>query len=121
MPLVLMSALARAGTVVCEPVLRFRLDGPADTLGAVLGVVGRYAEAPSVEGAGFVIEGRVPAARVREVELAVPGLTRGEGVLETSFDSYRPVPEPYPTRVRGDDNPLHRREYLLRVERRLRL
>lgn len=121
LPLVLMSALARAGTVVCEPVLRFRLDGPADTLGAVLGVLGRYAESPSVEGPNFVVEGRVPAARLREVELAVPGLTRGEGALETSFDSYQPVPKPYPTRARWDDNPLDRREYLLRVERRLRL
>ncbi|WP_127503294.1 elongation factor G [Actinoplanes solisilvae] len=121
LPLVLMQALTRAGTVVCEPVLRFRLDGPADTLGAVLGVLGRYVESPSVEGPAFVVEGRLPASRLREVELAVPGLTRGEGALETSFDSYRPVSRPYPIRPRWDNNPLDRREYLLRVERHLRL
>ncbi|MBL7262248.1 GTP-binding protein [Paractinoplanes lichenicola] len=121
LPLVVMPALVEAGTVVCEPVHRFRLDGPADTLSAVLGLFGRYMESSLVDGAGFVVEGRVPVARLRELELAVPGLTHGEGVLETTFDSYRPVPPPYPTRARSDDNPLDRREYLLRVERRLRL
>ncbi|MBM2623679.1 TetM/TetW/TetO/TetS family tetracycline resistance ribosomal protection protein [Actinoplanes sp. LDG1-06] len=121
LPLVLMSALARAGTVVCEPLHRFRLDGPADTLGAALGVFGRYLESSRVEGPVFVVEGLVPAARLRELEIAVPGLTRGEGVLEAAFDSYRPAPPPYPSRERWDDNPLDRRQYLLRVERRLRL
>ncbi len=124
LPLVLMSALSQAGTVVCEPMQRFRLDGPADTLGAVLGALSRYGalpSAPALTGPLFVVEGRVPAARLRDLEVAVPGLTRGEGVLETTFDSYRPVPHPYPTRPRWDDNPLDRREYLLRVERHLRL
>ncbi len=32
-PLVVMCALQQAGTVVCEPIHRFRLDAPADTLG----------------------------------------------------------------------------------------
>ncbi|GAB2622655.1 hypothetical protein Aab01nite_26640 [Paractinoplanes abujensis] len=121
LPLVVMSALVEAGTVVCEPVHRFRLDGPAGTLSAVLAVFGRYLESSLVDGPTFVIEGRVPAARLRSLETAVPGLTHGEGVLETTFDSYRPVAPPYPTRERWDDNPLDRREYLLRVERRLRL
>src|SRR5439155_16096699 len=30
-PLVLMNALKEAGTVVCEPIHRFRLDAPPDT------------------------------------------------------------------------------------------
>ncbi|MBU2666851.1 TetM/TetW/TetO/TetS family tetracycline resistance ribosomal protection protein [Actinoplanes bogorensis] len=121
LPLVLMSALAQAGTVVCEPVHHFRLDGPADTLTAALGVFGRFLESSVVDGPLFVVEGRVPAARLRALETAVPGLTRGEGVLETTFDSYQPISPPFPTRARWDDNPLDRREYLLRVERRLRL
>src|SRR5207244_9710823 len=40
-PLVLMSALQQAGTVVCEPIHRFRLDAPADTLGLPLPVLAR--------------------------------------------------------------------------------
>nr|WP_239080736.1 hypothetical protein [Actinoplanes brasiliensis] len=121
LPLVVMSALSRAGTVVCEPVHRFRLDGPVGTLSAVLAVFGRYMESSLIDGPAFVVEGRVPVSRLRSLESAVAGLTHDEGVLEATFDSYRPVPPPYPARERWDDNPLDRREYLLRVERRLRL
>ncbi|MET0426485.1 MAG: GTP-binding protein, partial [Actinoplanes sp.] len=84
-------ALARAGTVVCQ---QFRLDGPADLLGAALGALGRLGaapEAPEVRGAAYEIRGLLPVARLRELEPAVPGLTRGEGVLETSFHSFRPI------------------------------
>jgi ribosomal protection tetracycline resistance protein len=124
LPLVLMAALRRAGTVVCEPIHRFRLDGPGVAMGAVLGALGRFGavpESPAVHGEEFVVGGLIPAARLRELEVAVPGLTHGEGVLESAFDSYRPVAGAPPERPRRDDNPLDRTEYLLRVERRLPL
>jgi ribosomal protection tetracycline resistance protein len=41
-----MSALAQAGTAVCEPIHRFQLDGPADTLGAVLAALSRFEALP---------------------------------------------------------------------------
>jgi ribosomal protection tetracycline resistance protein len=40
-------------------------------------------------------------------------------VLESAFDSHRPVSGRCPERARWDDNPLDRSEYLLRVERRI--
>jgi ribosomal protection tetracycline resistance protein len=46
-------------------------------------------------------------------------LTRGEGVLESAFESYRPVGGAIPTRPRSDHNPLDRKEYLLHVLRRV--
>ncbi|MEV6633019.1 translation factor GTPase family protein [Actinoplanes sp. NPDC051470] len=94
MPIVLTSALHRAGTTVCEPIHRFRLDGPVTTLGATLAALGRLGAAPESSEAGpaeYVIRGRVPAARLRALEQAIPALTHGEGVLESTFDSYRPV------------------------------
>jgi ribosomal protection tetracycline resistance protein len=48
----------------------------------------------------------------------LPPLTRGEGILESSFDRYEPIRGPVPTRPRTDDNPLNREEYLRRVTRR---
>ncbi|HEY7176209.1 MAG TPA: translation factor GTPase family protein, partial [Micromonosporaceae bacterium] len=39
MPLVVMQALANAGTAVCEPMSRVAIDAPADTLGPVLGAL----------------------------------------------------------------------------------
>ena len=123
-PLVLMGALSAAGTVVCEPIQRFDLDGPADTLGAVLGALGRFgavSDRQELRESAYAIGGLIPAARLRELEQALPGLTHGEGVVETTFEGYRPVAGPPPRRDRWDDNPLDRREYLLRVERRVQV
>jgi ribosomal protection tetracycline resistance protein len=121
-PLVLMAALRRAGTVVYEPIHRFRLDIPADTVGAVLPALARLRAvpgAPSVQVAGCTLEGEIPAARVHRLRQLLPTLTRGEGVLEAAFDRYRPVGGEIPTRPRSDQNPLNRKEYLIQVLRRV--
>ena len=121
-PLVLMSALRRAGTRVHEPVLRFRLEVPADTLGALLPVLSRLeavARTSTVDGPVSVVDGQVPAAQVRDLQRELPGLSRGEGVVESAFDSYRPVRGAPPGRPRTDHNPLDRKEYLLHVNRRV--
>ncbi|GAA0802169.1 elongation factor G [Spirilliplanes yamanashiensis] len=115
-PLVLMAALRAAGTTVLEPVLRFRLDAPATA--PVLPLLARLGAVP-LTATGEVVEGYVPAARVHELERALPGLTGGEGVLEAAFDHWEPVRGPAPARPRTDDDPLHRKEYLLRVQRRV--
>ncbi|MFF9604062.1 GTP-binding protein [Streptomyces sp. NPDC014684] len=122
-PLVLAEALRRAGTVVHEPMHRFRLTAPADALGALLPVLARLRAVPEDTGADggvCVLRGAVPAARVHELEQRLPGLTRGEGELETAFDHYAPVARPpVPERPRTDHNPLDRKEYLLRTTRRV--
>ncbi|WP_333773599.1 translation factor GTPase family protein [Streptomyces sp. IBSBF 3136] len=122
-PLVLIEALRRARTVVYEPMHRFRVEAPADTLGALLPVLARLGAVPESTGAhdlAGVLEGAVPAARVHELGQRLPGLTRGEGELETVFDHYAPVTRgPLPERPRTDHNPLDRKEYLLNVTRRV--
>jgi ribosomal protection tetracycline resistance protein len=116
-PLVLMSALVEAGTVVCEPIHRFRLDVPEDTLPAAytgLARLGAVAETPATDGSWARLEGDIRAARMQELQRSVPSLTRGEGVLELAFSRYEPVSSEAPSRPRTDDNPLDRDEYLLR-------
>jgi ribosomal protection tetracycline resistance protein len=123
-PLVLTGALRQAGTVVCEPIHRFRLDAPADTLGPLLAAVIRLRAvlfSQVIRGGALALEGDIPAARVRELRAELPALTRGEGVLECIFDRYEPVTGVVPTRPRTDDNPLNREEYLQRVTRRASL
>ena len=120
-PLVVMAALRRAGTVVCEPVHHFRLETPADTLNVLLPVLARLRAAASVSAtkdSWCTVEGDIPADRVHELRQQIPPLTRGEGVMESSFEHYEPVRGPAPTRPRTDDNPLNREEYLHRVTRR---
>ncbi|AWS41450.1 translation factor GTPase family protein [Streptosporangium sp. 'caverna'] len=121
-PLVLMSALTRAGTRVHEPMHRFHLDLPADVFGSVLPVLARLRAVPQTSvtrGSSYLVEGEIPAASVHGLERQLPSLTSGEGVLECAFDHYRPVRGTIPTRPRSDHDPLDRREYLLRVVRRV--
>ncbi|MFD3918366.1 GTP-binding protein [Streptomyces sp. NPDC058595] len=121
-PLVLMEALKRAGTVVCEPMNHFRLDVPAGTFGTVLPALARLRAVPhtqSVHGASYVVEGEIPAAEVHALGQLLPTLTSGEGVLESAFDHHRPVRGTPPTRSRTDHDPLNRKEYLLGVVRRV--
>ena len=119
-PLVLMAALRQAGTQVLEPVHHFRLEVPADTVGAVLPALARLRAVPRGQTAGgpaSVLDGDIPAARTHELQQQLPALARGEGLLESAFDHYQPVRGPYPVRARWDDNPLNRQEYLLRLAR----
>jgi ribosomal protection tetracycline resistance protein len=93
-PLVLRQALERAGTVVCEPTVRASVEIPADTIGTVLPVLARLGtvvETPSVQGRLATIETLLPAARTHDLELQLPGLTGGEGVLESRFAGYERV------------------------------
>jgi len=121
-PLVVMTALARAGTVVCEPVQRLRLETPTDTLGPVLAALARLQgvpDGPVTRGRVCTVEGQIPASQVHALQRQLPALSRGEGVLETTFAGYRPVQGTVPARPRTDANPLNRQEYLLHLSRRL--
>ncbi|PRX98969.1 elongation factor G [Allonocardiopsis opalescens] len=120
-PLVLMAALRRAGTRVHEPLHRFRIELPADTAGPLLPLLARLGAVPRppvVQGPSAAVEGEIPAARVHTLEQRLPGLTRGEGLLESAFARYEPVRGPVPERPRSDHDPLDRKGYLLRVQRR---
>jgi ribosomal protection tetracycline resistance protein len=93
-PLVLMQALERAGTVVCEPTVRVRLEVPTSTIGSVLPALARLGavvETPLPHGELSTIEATLPAVRADELQRELPGLTGGEGVLESSFAGYQPV------------------------------
>ena len=121
-PLVLMTALKRARTVVCEPVSSIRLEIPQDSVTAVLPALARLdatKQAPGIPDAfaRAVLTGEIPAGRVYQLQQELPGLTGGEGVLEAEFARYQEVPGEFPVRPRTDHNPLSRQEYLLRVQR----
>ncbi|MEU5955561.1 translation factor GTPase family protein [Streptomyces sp. NPDC047525] len=117
-PLVLLSALRRAGTAVHEPLHHFRLSVPSDVFGQLLPALSRLRAVPHTQtarGAAYVVEGEIPAARVHELEQLLPSLTRGEGELESAFERYQPVRGEAPDRPRTDRNPLCRKEYLREV------
>ena len=88
-PIVLLRALREAGTIVHEPLHRFRLEAPEDTFAQVLPALSKLGAVPHAVGA--VLEGEIPAARVHALQLQLPALTRGEGVAEFAFARYAPV------------------------------
>jgi ribosomal protection tetracycline resistance protein len=121
-PLVVMEALRQAGTAVCEPIHRFRLDGPAESLAAtlrVLALLRAEPQASTVADSSFALDGEIAAARMHLLQQQLGGATRGEGVLELTFARYEPVSGAIPTRPRSDYNPLNRNEYLLHLARRV--
>lgn len=120
-PMVLMTALLRAGTRVHEPIHRFTLEIPAGTLALVLPLLARLGAvpgAPRPRGSSCLIEGDILATRVYQLQQQLASLTRGEGVLDTAFDRYQPVHGQFPVRPRSGRNPLNRKEYLLHVKQR---
>ena len=72
-----------------------------------------------MDGSNTVLEGDIPAACVHELQQRLSSLTRGEGVLVSSFERYEPVAGAVPTRSRTDRNPLDRAAYLLRISKRI--
>jgi ribosomal protection tetracycline resistance protein len=121
-PLVLMDALRQAGTQVHEPIHRFRIEAPVDALPAIQAALPTLRAVPGppvLVGTSYVVEGQIPAARIHNLTQQLPTLTGGEGVLENTFDHYRPVAGRPPSRPRTDHNPLDRKEYLLHVRRRI--
>ncbi|MFI1022196.1 tetracycline resistance ribosomal protection protein Otr(A) [Streptomyces olivaceus] len=93
-PIVLRRALARAGTVLYEPYLAFEAEVPPDTLAAVTAQLAQLeADFTGATGGdtGWLVTGELPARRVREAELRLPGLTRGEAVWSSRPAGDRPL------------------------------
>ena len=118
-PLVMMEALKRTGTTVCEPVLEAHLEFPADVLGEVIATlinVDAVPGSPEISGRRCTLDSQIRAARLHDLQSRLPDLTRGEGVLESTFGGYRPVAGQPPSRPRTDRNPLNRADYLRRLK-----
>jgi ribosomal protection tetracycline resistance protein len=92
--LVVAEAVRRAGTVVCEPVDRFRVEVPAETASAVLSLIGRHRgipDAPQTSETIAVITGTLPTTALDAVRRGLHSAARGEGLFESTFVHHRPT------------------------------
>ena len=89
-----MQALELAGTCVCEPMLRLNVESPSQTVGDLLNSIvqlGGLIEQTTARGDFSTVEARMAADRSRDLQRQLPGLTGGEGNVESIFDGYQPV------------------------------
>jgi ribosomal protection tetracycline resistance protein len=119
--LVLMTAIDRAGTWVCEPLADLTLEMPSATAAGVLGALGRLGGRVTgqVSGNGITKAGAVLAVgRVRSLQHQLPGLSIGEGILESRPDGYQPIGDDPPRRERIGPSPLDRDAWLAWLAKR---
>ena len=119
--LVLANALDRAGTWVCEPLAELSLEMPQETAPGVLGLLGKLGgrvtgqfSADGVTRAGAIL----PVAHVRSLQARLPGLSMGEGILESRPDGYQPIGDDPPSRERSGPSPLDRDAWLASLSKR---
>ena len=119
--LVLMTALERAGTWVCEPLSDLGLEMPTETAPGVLATLGRLGGRVTGQfSAGGLTRASavLPVARVRTLQQQLPGLSMGEGILEARPGGYQPIGDHPPTRERTSPSPLDRDAWLASLARR---
>jgi ribosomal protection tetracycline resistance protein len=119
--LVLANALAHAGTWVCEPLSDLSLEMPSSTAQAVLAALGRLGgrvRGQFTANAVTRIAATMPVARVRLLQQQLPGLSMGEGVLETRPGGYQPIGDNPPWRPRSRPSPLDREAWLASLAKR---
>ena len=122
-PMAMMNGLVSIGTVMLEPILRFRLTVPEESLGKVMGelvnIRGEFEMGTAHKGR-CRLEGTYPVSSGRDFAGFVARATGGKGVLSAVFDGYRDCPQELcqTTEYRGI-SPLDRAKYILWVRKAL--
>lgn len=116
-PMGIMDGLARVGTRLLEPVLRFRLSVPEEFAGKLMNelMLMRAAfDTPVLSGERMEIAGLLPVADSLDFPARLGSMTKGRGVLSASFAGYQEAPEGVQAeRRRSGVNPLDQARYIL--------
>lgn len=119
-PLVLMEALAQAGTHVYEPIHAFELTVPAAMMSKAtykLSAIQAVMHETAMHNDMCLITGTIPVAATESFKRSVHAFTQGEGFMLVEPAGFVRMHGDVPTRARTDYNPLNRNEYLLHVLR----
>ncbi|MFP3388106.1 GTP-binding protein [Brevibacillus sp. SIMBA_040] len=119
-PLVLMEALAQAGTHVYEPIHAFELTVPAAMMSKAiykLSAIQAVVHETAMNNGMCHITGNIPVAATESFKRSLHAFTQGEGFMLVEPAGFVRLHGEVPTRARTDYNPLNRNEYLLHVLR----
>jgi len=122
-PMGIMDGLANTGTILLEPMLRFRLSTPEEFGGKLmseLSVMRGEFDMPVVRQGRMELEGRLPVATSLDFPARLGSMTRGRGTLTTYFDGYQVCPpDVQAERTRRGVNPLDTSKYILATRKAL--
>lgn len=122
-PMGIMDGLARTGTALLEPYIRFRLTAPEEANGKImheLTLMRAIFDYPVITGERFMVEGTVPVASSLEFPVKLSTLTGGRGTFAARFDGYRECPPgTEAVRPRRGVNPLDTSKYILSMRNAL--
>jgi ribosomal protection tetracycline resistance protein len=100
-PRLVRRALECAGTRVCAPMACVNIECPSTTISNLVQAITRHqgvVEEIEVRGDLSTIGAKMPVDRLHDLQRGLPGLTGGEGSLESQFVGYEPVRGRPPTR-----------------------
>lgn len=117
-PLVLMEALVKAGTDVYEPMNKFELSVPANSISQAMfklsAIQAEFTE-PFFRRDSYILKGTLPMAVTEKFKRNLYSFTEGEGIFIAKPYGYKKMVSDSPVRKRVDFNPLNRKDYLLHV------
>lgn len=93
----LMKARQAGACVLLEPWYEFRMELPADAAGRAMTDIQRMGgsfEPPVISGESTVLEGRAPAAELKEYQTQLSAYTRGFGRMMYTMSGYAPCHNP---------------------------
>lgn len=116
-PMAIMKGLQEAGSQLLEPILKYRIEAPETSLGAVtseiLNLRGEF-DQPQFQGDTFVLEARIPVATSIDFPVFLAQQSGGKAIVSSSFFTYQEVEDEYAkTRAYRGVSPLERSKYIL--------
>ncbi|HEB78464.1 MAG TPA: elongation factor G, partial [Methylothermaceae bacterium] len=91
-----LDAVAKAGPIVLEPIVRLTVTAPQNHMGDISGDLaarrGRISSSDTLSNGWVRIQALVPLSEIQDYESTLKSLTEGQGSFTLDFDHYEPVP-----------------------------
>lgn len=122
-PMGIMDGLSKSKPTLLEPVLKFKVIAPEESLGSIISELLKLRaefENPEIENEKCKITGKIPLATSIDFPVKLSAITGGKGKLITRFSSYKPCDVNLGiTREYKGINPLDTAKYILKARKAL--
>lgn len=122
-PMALLNGLKSIGTHLLEPILEFKIEGPEEVLGKIMGSLGQLRAKlnnPELKEEQFMLSGRIPLATSLDLPAKLGALSGGKAKLSSRFSTYEECPvELGATTAHRGVSPLDRAKYILKARKAL--